>query len=762
VKSVSVAGVGESAAGLQAQINPGALVTTYSFEYITEQAAAKNEEEAVDPFTGAALAKEGQLPASELDKKVSASVTGLQTGTQYRFRVFATNLEASPSDGGTDEAFGSFSTYPHTPVEPSPCGNALLRTGFSVLLPDCRAYELVTPPDTNGRAPIGTSREVNSFTNRQVSPGGEKFPFKVEGGTLPGSTGTGSQFGDPYVSSRTAGGWTTTYTGPSALEAPTIIPGSSSPDQGYSFWSAQGSMGSALIGGEKTNYVRYPDGHSEPIGQGSLGTVDPTAVGQMIGEGGTHILFATGTLHKPSVQLEPTAAPDGTRAIYDRTADGTTHVVSLKPGNEPFGAGEDAFFQGSSLDGRGVAFRVGAKIFFRYDNAKTFEIGEGVEFAGFDEGGRRFFFVEGGDLKAFDAGTEEETLFADTAAPVVPVYVAADGTAAYFVSETAVSGSGENPEGDVAQAGEQNLYLSREGAIAFVATVTARDVEGEPGPTGSNIDGLGLLTEAAPAPFPGRFGLVPARSTPDGGVLLFKSRAALGDYDPEGHAEIYRYDSAGDELQCVSCIATGAAASSDAGLQSENREGSALFFALAWPKNLRDDGRRAFFESSEALVPRDTDGLQDVYEWEDQGVGSCTRPEGCVYLISSPESVRKEYLWAVSDSGNDVFFLSSGLLVPADADETPSIYDARVGGGFPEAAASECQGEGCRPTLTPPPALPAISVLGGGGDVPPPRHCPKGKHKVKRNGKVRCVKKHKKKNGRHRRRAGAEQKGGAR
>ena len=59
-----------------------------------------------------------------------------------------------------------------------------------------------------------------------------------------------------------------------------------------------------------------------------------------------------------------------------------------------------------------------------------------------------------------------------------------------------------------------------------------------------------------------------------------------------------------------------------------------------------------------------------------------------------------------SESGNDVFFITSAKLVPQDTDTAEDIYDARVCGvegaeACPHAAgcaAGECSGEGCRPT----------------------------------------------------------------
>lgn len=747
VKSTHAVNVDDVEAELAAQVNPGNAETTYRIEYTTEESFE------AEGFAGATVAGEGTLPAGNLDVEVSAVATGLQDGTAYRFRVFAEN------EKGDDEEEASFATYPNVPVEPAPCPNAVLRTGPSALLPDCRAYELVTPPDTNGRAPLGVVRDQNTFTTRQVSPGGGAVPFKVDGGSLPGYDGTGSFLGDPFVATRTSGGWATSYIGPTGAETEQVIAGSTSPDQGYSFWAAQVS-GTAVIEGKVTSYVRFPDGHSELLGQGSLGATDPSAFGQLISEGGDHVVFTSGG-NTPAVRLEPEAAPNGTAAIYDQvpnpaTGQRETKVVSLKPGDEPFGAGENALYMGASLDGEGIAFKVGGTLYLRYRNSETFAIGAGVTYAGLAEGGARIFYLQGGDLKAFDATSEAVTEFTESG-DVTPVFVAQGGTAAYFVSPSELTLQ-PNPNGAEPQSGAQNLYLSEEGQLSFVATVTDRDVEGELIEGIETVDGLGLWVIAAnPAPgFPGRFGIVPARATPDGSVLLFKSRAPLTDYDPGGKAQIYRYDSAAGELRCLSCNPTGAAPSTDATLQSEKREGVALFFSQAWPENLRADGDRAIFESSEPLVAADADGRRDVYQWEAQGVGSCTRPQGCLNLISSPGSLRDEYLWAVSQSGDDVFFLSSDLLVGADADTTASIYDARVGGGFAEDSPPVCEGEGCRPGLTPPPPLPTppSSAIGSSGNAKDARakKCPKGKRKVKRNGKVRCVKK-------KRNRAGAGRKG---
>lgn len=731
VEGVSFEGVTESEAKLEAEVEPCGLETHYAFEYTTEQ----NFEE--EGFAGAQVADEGQIPVGHSPVPVSAVLGGLAPGTAYRFRVIAENAE------GPDEGEARFATYPESGV--FPCLNDPLRVGASELLPDCRAYELVTPPDTNARAPQGLGQLAVAFPTRHVSPAGDTATFEIEGGSIPGYEATGSYAGDPYLATRGEDGWGTSYVGPSGAESPKIVPGGNSPDQGYSFFNV-GSESSLAMEGKETTYVRYPDGHFAPVGRGSLG-VDFRATGILISEGGGHIVFVNGPASSP-VQLEPNAPPSGTKAIYDRTSDEVTHVVSLLPGSVTPAAGENAFFEGTSLDGQGVAFKLGGVIpdpplYLRYNDEETYEVAKEGTFAGVAEGGKRIFYLEGGDLYAFDVESEKALRFTESG-DVTVVNVAADGAAAYFVSPSVIP-TEPNPNGAAPQVGEENLYLSREGSISFVGTLTKSDVEDKLGAWVPHVASYGEVGED------------PSRSTSDGSALLFESRAALAGYDPEGHTEVYRYDSISGELDCLSCNPTLAPASGEASLESfsEARGEPEPFGAFTMVDNLRSDGRRAFFQSTEPLVLGDTDGLQDVYEWEAQGVGSCERPEGCIYLISSGTSARIDYIYAISDSGDDVFFRSSDLLLPSDSDETPSIYDARVEGGFPE---PPCEGSGCfekQPILPPALTVPASPASGKSGNVTPPKHCPRGKRRVSEGGKVKCVKKHR---GRHHR-AGSGKKG---
>jgi hypothetical protein len=720
VESAGASGIGETEAVLNATVNPGGGTTSYRIEYTTASSG----------FDGATLASTGTLPSGIASVSVSAPIDGLAPGATYRFLITAEN------ESGADSFEGSFRTY--SPLDlGGPCPNDPLRSGFSANLPDCRAYELVSPPDTNGRPARGAGATGLYFPMLQASPDGNRASFRIEGGTIPGFEGSGSFNGDNYLSKRGSEGWTTELISAHGTDALAPTPGGVSPDQEYAFWK-----GEALLENLQRNpHIRYPDGHSEPVGRGSLG-IDPIVEALLISQNGSHTLFSTLPGH--AVRLEPSAPLSGTAAIYDRTHDEVTHVVSLLPGDVTPAAGEHARYRGASLDGEGVAFEIGGSsmLYLRQHDQVTYEVGQGLTYAGIAEGGGRIFYLKAGNLFAFDTTSKSAIPFSK-GGNATPVNISADGSTAYFLSPDVLTGKKENPNGASAQAGEENLYVSREGQLGFVGTVEPLDVEETLEGSGVKVGLSQWVTSVEDGG--GSSAAETSRLTPDGDTLIFEARAPLTGYDTDGHKAVYRYDFSAASLVCLSCNPTGQPATGEATLQTLPRDpkvtvGLGLEIRML---NIRPDGNRAFFQSQEALVPQDVDSRQDVYEWEAQGVGSCTRPEGCVYLISFGRSERDEHLFAVSESGDDAFFLSGSLLLGRDKDPTVSVYDARVNGGFPEPLEdAPCQGESCKASLTPPPGLPAPATpdLNKNGNVGQ-RHCAKGKRKVRRHGKTRCVKK---------------------
>ncbi len=734
-------GITETEAQLHGKVNPDGAETHYRFEYVSAPQFAEGG------FASALVGAEGVLRGETIPSEVSASLAGLASGNSYYVRLLAENSQ------GKDEENGVLRTYPAAP-QPGSCPNEALRTGLSAGLPDCRAYELVSPPDTGGRPLFDPENHPgNVFGTLTASPTGDSVAFTTLGGAIPGTEAAGGFDGSLYVSKREAGGWALESAGMSGAQSLSPLPGALSADHGYAISTAS-EAGALVVDSTGTVYLRHPDGSFHLLGEGSLGS-EPKALGLALGPEGSHAIFSTGGVGGKRKQLEPKAPPSGTVAIYDRTIDPisgveSTQVVSLLPGNPGSltpAAGEGAEYLGASAQGNAVAFKVGpgttsgSPLYLRLNDEETQEATPaGATFAGLSADGRYAFYLSGGDLFRYDTQAKASLRITSSHNATV-VNVSADGTGAYFVSPSELTIEA-NPNGEKASAGAQNLYLWSGGAIRFVATITERDVVGELSGLGRWVAGR-LRNEDATDP---------SRTTPDGQVLVFESRADLTSYKAGGHTEVYRFDAAADTLSCLSCSPIGAAAVSDASLQSVNPVNTSGApeptgrFALV--PNLAPNGRRAFFETTDSLVAADTDGVQDVYEWEEDGEGSCATPAGCVYLISSGHSARDNYLYGVSESGDDVFISSSDLLVGADHDGTPSIYDARVRGGLPEAASSPCEGEGCRPGLTAAPALPAPASPSSdtSGNV---KQCPSGKHKAKRKGKVVCVAKKHHRNRKH-------------
>src|SRR4029077_8315930 len=147
---------------------------------------------------------------------------------------------------------------------------------------------------------------------------------------------------------------------------------------------------------------------------------------------------------------------------------------------------------------------------------------------------------------------------------------------------------------------------------------------------------------------------------------------------------------------------------------------------------------RLFFNSHDALTPQDVNGNEDVYQYEPPGIGDCSgsnaafspRSGGCVSLISSGSSVEESAFLDASESGDDVFFLTSAKLSPQDFDTSLDVYDAHVCSGaapcFPEPAEPPppCDtGDSCKASPPPQPEIfgaPASATFSGAGNITPP------------------------------------------
>jgi hypothetical protein len=709
---------------LRATVDPSGLETKCHFEYGTA------------PSYGNATSE--QIVKADSDQtEIKAPLFKLTEGTLYHFRALCENHAKAVE--GLDQEFKTL-----TRLGPDPCPNKAFRTGRSAALPDCRAYELVTPADTRGAtpfaapAPSGADQFNNWLTLPRGEGAGQSLAYFIDG-TLPGFEGNGSE--DGYRAQRGEGahpeaGWQSELTGPSYLQS-----GGNQPDQlgvaaDQQYWFWRINPVEVLEGTLDGSYLRTPSGF-EAVGQGSLGE-DLDATGRFLTPGAAHVIFES------SLQLESGAPPSGTTTLYDRAAGGPTHVVSLKPGNTPFGAGEDATYLGATEDGSAVAFEVEGTLYVRRGNEETVEVADApFGFAGLAENATNLFYTTAptvggntapGTLHSFNLDSKTDTPIAEDS---LFVNVSADGTHIYFTSEETQGGEGS--------AGEDNLYLWDGTGTRHIAVLDPDDL------STSGDPGLNKWTAGV------SFGraLDPSRTTPDGEVLVFESRAQLTPYDNEGHAQVYRYHAGDETIVCVSCAPSGAPPEMGAGLQTLSSSSGSLepTKATTLIPNLTDDGMAVFFESPDPLLPEDANEVRDVYEWKAPGggtAGSCALPEGCLALISSGQGDRDSFLYGMSADGRDVFFTTLERLHGHDIPESPSIYDARVEGGIPNPPVEEdCQGDACRGEPSTAPHLPGVGEDNdsvGNVVAKKPKRCPKGKRKVRSaSGKVRCVKKPSKK-----------------
>ncbi|HXB65031.1 MAG TPA: hypothetical protein VNV42_09185 [Solirubrobacteraceae bacterium] len=321
--------------------------------------------------------------------------------------------------------------------------------------------------------------------------------------------------------------------------------------------------------------------------------------------------------------------------------------------------------------------------------------------------------------------------------PNTYVYASPDGSQAFFASDDklARSAAGEEPSGsgpweyDFDTDTETLTYLpgvaSAEGGAKIVGS--SRD--------GSRFyflqgEGLDMWSQGLVSTIAAHAGVEEARATPDGSVLVFWGGAAGLGFNSGGFLQVYRYDASKSTLDCVSCPPTGVVPSGNAEFSADGVTSGSFRGA----REISEGGDRVFFNSPDPLVPQDTDGKGDLYEWED----------GTDYLISAGTGFDPSFYLDSSANGGDVFFGTAEGLVPGDTDGAWDVYDARVPqpGDNPPPTAVPCQGDVCQGPPSIPQLLtaPASETFSGLGNVPPQPTvtAPKAKAKTKAKAKAKA------------------------
>jgi hypothetical protein len=822
VKDQYAVSVEAGEAVVRAEINPRFWNdTTYYVEYGTGECSAGG------------CKSQPAAPGSRLTTKVlngpvrSAGVllSDLEPDTTYHYRFVAQSGGGGPVRGeggevGLDGAEGTFTTPPPRPRPKADCPNQGFRVGAGAYLPDCRAYEMVSPLDKDGGDILAFTTQAGPSALVQSATSGDRFTYASYRAF---GDAQSAPYSSQYLASRTAAGWSTEAISPPRQSGSFYGDGNTTRAQDSDFKAFSPDLCSAWlrhdsepplaagVPGGFTNLYRR-EGCDDPLAYEALIPSSPLTSPapspfdpQLQGIGGDCVVFrANDALAVTGVPASGKA--NGVSQVYE-SCGGVLRLVSVLPGGaasdleSSAGTVNDLIFHEKtstlehavSADGSRVywtaspALRGPGVIYLRENAAQeqskfsagkcsqptracTFPVSgtvsnQAAQFWTATPDGSQALFSVGKDLYRFDAESKASTLIAHGFRGAAGA--SDDLSRIYLVSEEALSGEGENSEGEEAIAGEPNLYLHEGGEFAFVGGLSELDVSG----------GTAFPSPVSTLPI-----LHTARTTPDGATLAFGSTAPLTSYDNadvdsgEPVAEVFVYDAASAELACASCNPTGARPAgrdiSETGVspfRAAARIPPSQSTSLYATRALSADGRRLFFESFESLVPRDTNGRQDVYEWqhaadkkacEEQIGGDLFLPssKGCLALISSGQSASDSSFLDASPSGEDVFFTTEESLLSHDTGLI-DVYDARVGGGFPPPPPPPpaCLGDACQSVPAPPnDPTPASAGFRGAGNLA--ARCARSKRRVTRGGKTRCVAK---KQRRGRRRA-AHGKGAAR
>ena len=731
--SVSFSKVGSSSATVSAYVETGGLETTLTVQYGS-----------TDAYGSEVAAK---IPAG--DDFATVQAMGLQATSQYHFRALVSNEDGT--EYGADDSFETL-------------GDGLAG------LPDERVYEMVTPPQ-NANANVyipealgyGPRDGIDSRRPFEVSPNGNAVVY-ISSSSEVGGTNRG---GDQLIARRSpTGGWTQSTIQPEGYIKTWFEGFSSDLSKGVFFSIYVPRLGEMPLSSEEPG-AEYPNLYFTSF-EGRPYRSLITRVPQETPKGispqydGANADFSQLLFSYSPALIENVPAAIGSGAnLYD-DAGGRLYLVNVLPNgtresNATFGGAQSAeegapkpeAGNGPLLDH--VISADGSRIFWTDLNNGDLYVRENAasgdpatvqvdekqggsgssgwgHFLGATEDGSQVFFTDESsltsnstaepgepDLYKYEVNEEVGKSGRLTDLTVDPhageaadvqgiVAISEDGSYIYFVAKGVLAPGASS-------AGCCNLYVYDKGETRFIASL-------------SEEDGLGNRpyvnqSEGTNGVWQGNLGHRTASATPDGRDLMFMSNQSLTGYDNAGLTEVYIYEFDSDKLICVSCSRSGEPPGSSS-------EGAAGFVPISYmnvylPTPISDDegGVRVFFDSAVPLVPQDTNGQQDVYEWESDGRGSCDEIAGCTYLLSGGYSETSSWLIGASENGNDVFINTRAQLTPEDGNEAFNLFDARVG-GLRLPAQPVCTGTGCQgvPGAPPPFATPSSVTFNGVGNFP--------------------------------------------
>jgi hypothetical protein len=605
--------VGPELVQLKARLNANnGTGTEYAIHYGTDQSYASGS-------------VHGTLSLGSESVKKEATFTGLQPNTTYHYQLTAHN---SYGEVKTDDA--TFTTE-ETLAEQnaaSPCPNAILREeNGSLALPDCRAYEQVSPTFKNG-FPVGG--------NDGLSPGGEAVLYGSTGAFGDADTNAGAT--TQYIARRTAAGWFSHA--PAGRPAgfgyqPTPVFDATAEYDRWLFLEVPG-FNAESIGGNGTSgafYMGHADGAFDQASPTlSLLEGEPrnfeTAAGSVVGQSDnlSQIFIETATRFLPAPE-DPRPDGNGTKdRIYRLSgADGPNPTISLLAETPP-AIGEQ---EGCRLNEGGESSSIRHS---PADGSAFFYVAPIKEVEGAPCGNGKpnpiGLFARTGESPPVQLNLPFHCTSPHpcaTAANARPHFdgVSPDGSRAWFTTTQPLLDSDTDTTTD--------LYLAKldqDGQLTELIQAT----RGESGPGTADGDGAGLLGNRVL-----RLSQDASHASLVATGVLTEEANARGQEAAQGADNLYVYDATSGQTKFLArlCSASERSGSLPEPACPASLPASAASAAFASDRELWEgsdnprlhltpDGRYLLFATYARLTPDDTDEVQDVYRY-DLFTGQLTR-----------------------------------------------------------------------------------------------------------------------------------------